>query len=81
MYDLRGRKTFILLSDGVAHKEETSITEAIEYAQRADTIIYPVRFADPVPLSRPIIDAILGSPARTANKGCTAWPTKPVQRV
>jgi VWFA-related protein len=31
----------ILLSDGVAYKENTSITEAIEYAQRADTIITP----------------------------------------
>jgi len=54
-----GRKAFILLSDGVAFREHTSITTAIEYAQRADTIIYPIRFSDPVPLSRPVIGAIL----------------------
>jgi VWFA-related protein len=59
MYQLTGRKAFILLSDGVAFKEHTSITTAIEYAQRADTIIYPIRFSDPVPLSRPVIGAIL----------------------
>lgn len=54
-----GRKAFILLSDGVAFKEPTSITTAIEYAQRADTIIYPIRFSDPVPFSHPVIGAIL----------------------
>jgi VWFA-related protein len=59
MYQLMGRKAFILLSDGVAFREHTSITTAIEYAQRADTIIYPIRFSDPVPLSRPVIGAIL----------------------
>jgi len=59
MYRLMGRKAFILLSDGVAYKEHTSITEAIEYAQRADTIIYPVRFSDPELFSRPVIGAIL----------------------
>ena len=47
MHPLMGRKAFILLSDGVAYKEPTSITTAIEYAQRADTIIYPIRFFRP----------------------------------
>jgi VWFA-related protein len=69
MYDLRGRKAFILLSDGVAYKESTSITEAIEYAQRADTIIYPIRFADPVPLSRPVIGVILAIASEHGKQG------------
>jgi hypothetical protein len=32
-----GRKAFILLTDGVAFKDPTSIGTAIEFAQRADT--------------------------------------------
>jgi VWFA-related protein len=47
MKELPGRKAFILLTDGVAYKEPTSITTAIEFAQRADAIIYPIRFSDP----------------------------------
>ncbi|MGC1967053.1 MAG: VWA domain-containing protein [Candidatus Acidiferrales bacterium] len=69
MYHLRGRKAFILLSDGVAHKESTSITEAIEYAQRADTIIYPIRFADPENFSRPVIGAILAIASQHGKQG------------
>jgi len=59
MSQFMGRKAFILLSDGVAFREPTSITTAIEFAQRADTIIYPIRFSDPVPFSRPVIGLIL----------------------
>jgi VWFA-related protein len=40
-----GRKTFILLSDGGDVNSKTSIGTAIEYAQRADTLIYSVVFA------------------------------------
>lgn len=69
MYDLRGRKAFILLSDGVAYKEDTSITEAIEYAQRADTIIYPIRFADAENFSRPVIGAILAIASQHGKQG------------
>jgi VWFA-related protein len=69
MYRLMGRKAFILLSDGVAFKEHTSITTAIEYAQRADTIIYPIRFSDPVPLSRPVIGAILKMASEHGKQG------------
>lgn len=42
----QGRKAFILLSDGVSFLDETSIGTAIEYAQRADTIIYSILFAE-----------------------------------
>jgi VWFA-related protein len=40
-----GRKAFILLSDGMDVRSHTSIGTAIEYAQRADTIIYSVLFS------------------------------------
>jgi VWFA-related protein len=42
----KGRKAFILLSDGVNYLDNTSIGTAIEYAQRADTIIYSIIYAD-----------------------------------
>jgi VWFA-related protein len=69
MHPLMGRKAFILLSDGVAFKEPTSITTAIEYAQRADTIIYPIRFSDPVPFSQPVVGAILAIASEHGKQG------------
>jgi len=39
-----GRKAFILLSDGMDVRSQTSIGTAIEYAQRADTMIYSILF-------------------------------------
>jgi VWFA-related protein len=39
-----GRKAFILLSDGLDVRSVTSIGNAIEYAQRADTMIYSILF-------------------------------------
>ena len=41
----KGRKAFIVLSDGVSVRDTTSIGTAIEYAQRADCLIYSVLFA------------------------------------
>lgn len=64
-----GRKAFILLSDGVAFHEPTSITTAIEFAQRADTIIYPIRFSDPVPFSRPVIGVVLAMASEHGKRG------------
>jgi VWFA-related protein len=40
-----GRKAFILLSDGGDVHSKTSIRTAIEYAERADAIIYSIMFA------------------------------------
>lgn len=48
-----GRKAFILLSDGVAFRDPTSIGTAIEYAQRADTIIFSIMFSDRAQFFRP----------------------------
>jgi VWFA-related protein len=49
-----GRKAFILLSDGMDVRSKTSIGTAIEYAQRADTMIDAILFAHrPNRLNRP----------------------------
>jgi VWFA-related protein len=50
MQNQTGRKAVILLTDGVAYKDPASIDTAIEFAQRADTIIYSIRFSNPVPI-------------------------------
>jgi VWFA-related protein len=41
-----GRKALIVLSDGVDNASKTSMTEAVESAQRADTLVYSILFAD-----------------------------------
>jgi VWFA-related protein len=40
----KDRKAFILLSDGVDYHSKTTLGPAIEYAQRADTLIYSIWF-------------------------------------
>jgi VWFA-related protein len=55
-----GRKALILLTDGVAYKDPTSIETAIEYAQRTDTIVYSIRFSDPLPIG-PFRAALVGA--------------------
>jgi VWFA-related protein len=42
----KGRKALIILSDGVDHGSKETMAEAIATAQRADTIIYSILFAD-----------------------------------
>jgi hypothetical protein len=37
-----GRKACLLLSDGIDDESESSLAEAIEAAQRADTLIYSI---------------------------------------
>jgi VWFA-related protein len=64
-----GRKAFIILSDGVSFRDKTTIGTAIEYAQRADTIIYSILFAEPVKVYRPGKAAIQ---AVTAGRGRSA---------
>jgi VWFA-related protein len=41
-----GRKAFVILSDGFDVRSHTTIVTAIEYAQRADTIIYSILFSE-----------------------------------
>ena len=42
----QGRKAIIILSDGVDHGSKTYLESAIESAQRADTVVYSIYFAD-----------------------------------
>lgn len=42
----QGRKALIVLSDGVDHGSKESLGTAIETAQRADTVVYSILFAD-----------------------------------
>jgi len=42
-----GRKALIILSDGVDFGSENTLQEAVETAQRADTLIYSILYADP----------------------------------
>lgn len=42
----QGRKALIILSDGVDHGSKESLADAIEAAQRADTVVYSILFAD-----------------------------------
>lgn len=45
MQKQNGRKAFILLSDGLDVHSKASLSSAIEFAQRADTMIYSILFA------------------------------------
>jgi len=42
----QGRKAQILLTDGVDHGSKTYLNDAIEAAQRSDSIVYSILFAD-----------------------------------
>ncbi len=49
----QGRKALIILSDGVDRGSKETLAEAIATAQRADTIVYSILFADEEEGSRP----------------------------
>lgn len=42
----QGRKALIILSDGVDRGSKVTLAEAVETAQRADTIVYSILFSD-----------------------------------
>ena len=46
MKPLQGRKAFIVLSDGVDVGSEAGVQDAVEAAQKSDTIIYSIEFSD-----------------------------------
>jgi VWFA-related protein len=46
MKKLKGRKALILLTDGNDRGSKVSLSESIEAAQRADTLVYSIYFAD-----------------------------------
>jgi VWFA-related protein len=49
--DQKNRKAMVVLSDGDDHGSSATLTEAIEAAQRADTLVYSILFADSSPLA------------------------------
>jgi VWFA-related protein len=53
-----GRKAFVVLSDGGDVRSQYSIGTAIEFAQRADTIIYSVLFANRQMIGHPVAMAV-----------------------
>ncbi len=53
-----GRKAFVVLSDGGDVRSKYSIGTAIEFAQRADTIIYSVLFANRQIIGHPAVMAM-----------------------
>ena len=42
----QGRKALVILSDGVDHGSKETLVEAVEAAQRSDTVVYSILFAD-----------------------------------
>jgi VWFA-related protein len=56
----QGRKALIILSDGVDNGSKESLVTAIESAQRADTVVYSILFAD---------EEAYGSPGNFGNLG------------
>lgn len=47
MQNQRNRKALILMTDGVDVGSEATLTDAIDAAQRSDTIVYSILFSDP----------------------------------
>ena len=64
-----GRKAFVLLTDGVAFKDSVSLGTAIEFAQRADTILFSIRFADTFHPARRIVAARLDAARKKGEAG------------
>jgi VWFA-related protein len=64
-----GRKALLLLTDGVAYKDPISVEAAIEFAQRANAIIFSIRFSDHISARRPIRAAILAKASERGKKG------------
>ena len=55
MQKQQGRKAMILLTDGVDTGSDHSLNDAIEAAQRADSLIYSIYFSAEGPTGRPVL--------------------------
>lgn len=65
----KGRKALILLTDGVAFKDPQTLDSAIEAAQRADVIIFSIRFSDRIAVIRPVRAGILAAASEKGKSG------------
>jgi VWFA-related protein len=65
----QGRKALIVLSDGDDRGSKESLQSAIEAAQRADTVVYSILFADPHQESRGF-----GGPGGGMGRHGGGWP-------
>jgi VWFA-related protein len=89
----KGRKAFILLTDGVSFRDKTSIGTAIEFAQRSDTIIFTIRFSGHNPIYRPGRAIVMGIAAQhgkqvlermaseTGGEALEVTKDKPIEKV
>jgi VWFA-related protein len=55
MLKQQGRKAMILMTDGVDTGSDHSLSDAIEAAQRADSLIYSIYFSAEGPTGRPVL--------------------------
>lgn len=85
----QGRKALIILSDGVDRGSKETLAEAIETAQRSDTVVYSILFEDEEGLMGPrdhtgavvTTEAEADIPRRndpTGRKSCSRFPRRPV---
>jgi VWFA-related protein len=58
MQKAQGRKAMILLTDGVDTGSDHSLNDAIEAAQKADTLVYSIYFSAEGPTGRPVLKRI-----------------------
>jgi VWFA-related protein len=65
----QGRKAFILLTDGVDNGSKVRLFEAIESAQRADTLVYGIYFTGQESQSQPFSIGGLGGGGRRRGGG------------
>jgi VWFA-related protein len=68
-----GRKAVIVLSDGVDNASKTSLTGAVEAAQRTDTLVYSILFADE-PQQGLINGPVFGGPGMGRGRGRSRMP-------
>jgi VWFA-related protein len=74
----QGRKAIILLTDGVDNGSKTFLSDAIEAAQRADTLAYSILFSDEQAYGQ---QGGLGGITRRAGGGETVDGKKVLQRI
>ena len=66
MQNQTGRKSLIILSDGVDTGSQATLTEATDAAQRADTLVYSILFSDPNAYGIPLFGRLGGENGRGA---------------